>query len=172
MSEFTDDKNEVLYYENQPNEEENKPLFKVTSLSENGDEFENSISFHEANTFNEKDLKPAFPDLPEELEKEVPKEEFAEKDEKVPAKEEFLEDYELDEVENKENLSLKTRVFELIESYQNLKEEYKILENNFSAVKTQNEILQAQLARIEKEVIYKTTDEDAIIRQIEAVLQK
>lgn len=177
MSEFND--NEVLYYENKLDDEENKPLFKVSTLDDNGKEDENARVFHkkeEENIYEDEDnFSSAFS---EELLKDDKEE--AQENSKIPELEELQDKQEfqlykenaLENFQSKENVSLKNRVFELIESYQNLKEEYEALENKFSAVKTQNEVLQAQLARVEKEVIYKTTNEDDIIKQIEAVLKK
>lgn len=74
--------------------------------------------------------------------------------------------------EQKTTKNLGDKVKELIEKYQELKEENKNLRNELISVKTQNEALSNNLGKLEEDILVKNLTEDELFKEIEDILQK
>ncbi|PSM51485.1 hypothetical protein CBLAS_1340 [Campylobacter blaseri] len=74
--------------------------------------------------------------------------------------------------EQKTTKNLGDKVKELIEKYQELKEENKNLRNELVSVKTQNEALSNNLGKLEEDIIMKNLTEEELFKEIEDILEK
>lgn len=170
MGEFDNKNEDVGYFVNEPEDEkseQNQPIFRVRTIDESNqdDEFETAQT---AETDEEDIENDVFEDGFSQ--DEFVEDEGDQEESNLDYKEDGVEIF--SESDKTEVTSLKNRVLELIQSYKDVKKESERLRNEIVSLKAQNEALNEQLRRVEKEVIFKTTNEDDIIKQIEAVLSR
>lgn len=154
MDDFDNKNEEANYYTNKLENETEQPFIRISSADED-----------EENPFNKED---DFGQNVFEEEDDLDDNSFNKEDDFVRYEEERSNS----NINSKDNISINAKIAQLIKSYEEIKKENKDLLSEVELLNIQNQALKEQLQRIEKEIVLKTINEDDIIKQIEAVLNK